>query len=44
MAEALAEIYSRAHGMSTGPALPDGYWEIRAMASAALAPPAGGGG
>jgi chromosome segregation ATPase len=41
---ALDDIHSRAHDFSSGPAVPDGYWEIRGVADAALAPSPGEGG
>lgn len=34
--QALEAIHDRAHDLSTGPAVPDGYWEIRSMAGDAL--------
>lgn len=36
LAQALEKIYDLAHDKSTGPAVPDTYWEIRNIAQEAL--------
>ncbi len=34
--EALQEIHNKAHDLSTGPTVPDGFWELREIAGGCL--------